>query len=786
MNFKNEKTFKEMVSKYGLNLFIGAGFSILSKNKNDENLKTSIEITEDIISYFNLAKFRGHRLSKIISHLNKTKLGEFTHFLKEKYTIDNSYPKEYNSITNLPLKNIFTTNIDNLIECIFNSLPNGKYVEDAEILGRTESPAICFFKFHGSITYPYDKKLVFSTEDIATTILKDPGLLYTIGQKIVSIPTLFWGTSLSDTDVIQILEPTTLKNRNPMPKWIVVHPDKKHDIDAEEFESSGFNIIRADTQSLLDYMNKNYSYELFHFNTPKSETKTNLSSIFPQNEYISILSKKHPVQPLADFFNGNEPGWDNIMKGNIQKLSYYSNLIEEINSKNNILIYGSPGSGKTTLLKQLFLSKEIQGTKLYFPYLTENESKTILKYLNNNALVFIDNLSNNLSGYNILSKNKNIQLICADRDVSFEQVRNHLTIEPEKYFDISDLEDVDIQNIYNSLQKPKINFLKEKVSLFEIVFSVWANSNITTKIQELIEQLSKEKDLLELYTLLTYMRYTNIYASMDSLLSYYADDETIDYKRIYDLIQKMSSLVDNNNFNFSDDPQDYFSLRSHIFSEQSIPKIPSETLKKVLTTFHIKVHRSRISRYDIFRRKAFDADLTYYAFPETNEGIDFYSKIIFKNKDNSQLPYVYHQYAIYLLRKKKKEEAWEAIDIAYTKSNGNIFTINNTHAMILFENNIARVQDENDPYHKTLENSFNTLKKCLELDNRKSYHISKYAEQALAYFEKFNNDFGKTLLVDSYKYIKEIIASKKFIPRQNLKKLLDLRQKLHEYPFIQK
>ena len=51
-------------------------------------------------------------------------------------------------------------------------------------------------------------------------------------------------------------------------------------------------------------------------------------------------------------------------------------------------------------------------------------------------------------------------------------------------------------------------------------------------------------------------------------------------------------------------------------------------------------------------------------------------------------PYVKQQYALFLQRKKKLDLAWEQIDQAYTDCKKKIFSIANTHAIIMFEKNM--------------------------------------------------------------------------------------------------
>ena len=54
--FDNEALFKDFVSKYGLNLFLGAGFSTYAYNDQQETLPLGGEIATRLCSLFNLDK----------------------------------------------------------------------------------------------------------------------------------------------------------------------------------------------------------------------------------------------------------------------------------------------------------------------------------------------------------------------------------------------------------------------------------------------------------------------------------------------------------------------------------------------------------------------------------------------------------------------------------------------------------------------------------------------------------------------------------------------------------
>ena len=54
--FENDKLFENVVTSYGLNLFLGAGFSVYSYNEEGESLPLGNKIKEKICETFSIEK----------------------------------------------------------------------------------------------------------------------------------------------------------------------------------------------------------------------------------------------------------------------------------------------------------------------------------------------------------------------------------------------------------------------------------------------------------------------------------------------------------------------------------------------------------------------------------------------------------------------------------------------------------------------------------------------------------------------------------------------------------
>ena len=98
MRFEKEALFKELVARYGMNLYLGAGFSVYAYNEDEESLPLGDEINKSLIELFSLDKSRKTNLSKTCQKIKKDNEAMLERILKEKYTVK-SFDREYLTIT---------------------------------------------------------------------------------------------------------------------------------------------------------------------------------------------------------------------------------------------------------------------------------------------------------------------------------------------------------------------------------------------------------------------------------------------------------------------------------------------------------------------------------------------------------------------------------------------------------------------------------------------------------------------------------------------------------------
>lgn len=790
MRFDNEALFVSLVSNYGMNLYLGAGFSVYADNEAGEKLPLGNEINKHLIDVFGLKTNREYTLSKSCQKIKKDNKDALERLLKETYRVK-SFDKMYTGLCRLPIKNIITLNIDNLVERIYEDESSTKIIADNNITGPLEkNNVVNLYKLHGSVTYPMGSDMSFTDKELTDLFVREPGLFNTVSLKLSSAPTLFLGTSFGDNDSLELICHSEIYSKSATPKWIVVYPLDNVEDTIEDLEDLGFNIVVADTKELMEYL---CSLSFAASTKVKKYVYREYRENFPANFIGNELEHSSVRRPVMDFFSGAEPVISDILSSNVKRTSYFNQILQTIFSKRVTLITGIPGCGKSTLLMQLAFGKEIDGRKFWFNSIIKQEAEKLVKLVKDdkNVTVFLDNLYSNVDAFEVLKGSSNIKLVLAERALNYEYVKRFLSISSDAIVDVSNLAASDIQNICLSMNKSSSDAIalmekNENISLLEIVFFASTNAQIKERISGYIKDLAEFKDeklkidLLELYTLVNYTSSCGIPATMD-MLYFYFGDLIENYEDIIYALKKMNKIiVETTDEELKiDESQDYLIMRSKLFAEKSIFLIPPEIFAHVLEKFLDKVSPHAIYRYDIFKRKAYDADFTRRAFSKTR-GIQFYEKLLLQNSN----PYVRHQYSIFLQRKGDINLAWEQIDRAHTECQKKIFSIANTHAIIMFEKNMAveaKNEKELDIQKNTIGRSFSTLEYCLSQDIRVSYHALTYARNAIRYYEKFGKDeFSESYIDSATVQLNSIIDSKEYIYRPVLREMKTLLSELRE------
>lgn len=731
----------------GINIFAGAGFSVLAKDKHKRNLPTGAGLVKELQEKF---KYTTADLVRLSTILEKTRKDEFYRFLHERFTVEEFAPV-YQVLNRIKIRNIYTTNIDDLFPKIFKQNKN-KYLHDQQRSGVDNSPnAINYLPLHGNVDAP-DSKYIFSSTNLANIYNNANRIWNYLSQAIETYPTLFIGYSLSDPSTIQALTSQNTFSNAHKDKWIVIRESEKSE--AEYYQALGFNILVSDTKEVLEWMDTTLSKAIE--DTTPMVNKT-IEELFPANLVPKDKYKLDIQRPINDFFQGQPPIWSDIVGNTLYKTSYFKRLQDSIydSSKQTILI-GAPATGKTTVAMQVAFSINFRGEKLIFDNLTETKVDYIVKIADNKKLLlFIENFTDNASAFMKLCEVSNFKVVGIDRGHNYGVV-SHL-FEGPRYdiINVTELSDMDIQGIFDSLPadlkgktiKRENNNKYQDDSIFEFVLRNINQPSIKQRYYDVLKDLDvRNPDLAEFLVLCAYAHSSRIPLSLEMACSYFSDD--YHYEGVLEMRNQLGDLVkDYSRELIDDDSMDYYYPRSYFIAESIIDGCPPKLLQRVMENVIIMIPPVQICHYDVFRKNAFDKNIVLKAFRNWKEGKQFYEDVYLYDYEN---PYILQQGALYLSAKSKYTDASEWIDRAMTKTNNKHFSIRNSHAIILFD---ANINSDNAMARSILEKSMLILEDCFNNDKRKVFHAVRYASQAISFYKKYGDEKSIAFLRKSKEWL---------------------------------
>ncbi len=732
MKIEEKNTFDNAL-KTGISLFLGSGFSVLAKDKQGNRFPCGNGLLEELREKFpKIAAFND--LSKVSTVLEKSMDKEkFKEYLTNRFIVD-EYDREYNELIKINIKNIFSTNIDDLIFKIWeNDTESKKYINNTLNLGENnDNFAINYFPVHGCVLNP-EKDYIFSNIKIASAYSAQDGSWESLKLTVSSSPILFWGWSFNDSDIIEAIYSSREKMVDDNTrKWIVLYNPQEYEI--EFYKSLNFSIIIADTQELLTYFG-NVQLK----NDVKTDDRVKIPTKYQVPSYI-----KEASYPVGNFFTGDIPRWSYIYSGQVIKTQHYKKIADLIHSGSDIIVTGIPASGKTTLMMQLASGIETENPKhlLYTPTMAEVDKycKIIGK---ERVMVFVDNCLNDYKALLKLMEKSNIQVIGFERDNKYESIAYRLFENNLKFelYDVSEIHEQDIARIIDSIPRGiylgKMVEIQDK-TIFEIIRKHTKVPVMEAKFASVLSELySYDEKATELFLMISYVHSCGVPVSYDMIYSYLEED---DYREVYKNIKNIGKLIIecyDQDFGFlgelNFDDQDYYRCRTRYLAELIIQNVPNYKLMRcMLNRFVERVPVFKICRYDIFKSIAFDADLITRYFIKYEEGIEFYKKCL-EIEDSA---FMYQQIALYASRKRKYSDAFRWIDKAKNCEKRNIFSIRNTHAIILFNANIGK-ENTDGSVIATLHQSLGILKECYENDLRKGFHARVFGELILKLYEVY-------------------------------------------------
>ena len=741
-----EATFQRALED-GINIFVGAGFSVLAKNALGQDLPVGDRLRQLLLAEFNLAALSNLDLPQLCTVIESSGRAELREFLTKQFMVS-TWDERYRALDRFKIRNIFSTNIDNLIYRIFET-GTAHYINDVARNGpvHNDRSAIDYTPLHGTVTDP-QSQLVFSANGIASAFPQDPDRWHLLTGQLQRTPTLFWGYRLADAGVLQALHPATTKQRDLKDRWIQL---RQHDAAAEQyFRALGFKIIVSETDALLDYLQS----LTLHSRRPAGRSTAEL---FP--EYVVPSIGSGPVRPLMDFYQGDVPTWHDIFEGRLHKTGHVATIIDRINAHKNMVAIGLPACGKTTTMMQVAAEVSFPGHKLLCNNITLDKAAHVTAMLKSEpAVIFIDDIGDSPDAAAHFLSQRNVTLVGFEREYNFDIVSHKLDRAHFELLNITSISPKDIQEIFvripQELRHSRLRHPETEPgvlpSIFEVIETNIKSPTLKQRFRNVLNDLAERPPLRDLLVMIAYVHACRTPVSFDMAYAFLRG-EVSTYEDVYEHLKNLGTLISEYAGELIDGEQDHFVPRSTVVSEAIISQTPGPVFGECLRRFHTDISPLRICRYDVFRRRAFDADYFTRAFPSWQEGRAFYDDLY--ERDAS--PYLRQQGALYLAKKKRFVEAFSWIDEAIIKSANRIPSIRHSHAIILFNANIDLAGNDDPKVKETLDRSMQILAECYRYDKRKNYHAITFADQAIRYWEAYSDGRAKEYLTTAVTWLKE-------------------------------
>ena len=608
---------------------------------------------------------------------------------------------------------------------------------------------------HGSVaTLPH--KYIFDVASLSTIFNNAPRIWGLLAHALEQYPTVFIGYGFNDNSVLQTLlsQQTFANARKDI--WVVLREEDQQY--SEYYKSLGFHIIKSDVKEFLLYLGSLNGYGV-DLNFDKDKYELLHPYMVPHN-----LHEVKIQRPINDFYEGSSPSWCDILSAQICKTHHFSKIMDSIYEKGkNTIIIGAPVTGKSTLLMQVAKNCDGIGLKLYFESITQQRADYIVKLIGKDlAVVFIDNLYDSIDAIQVFEKHSNIKLVCSERSHYFSIISNLIDEKKYNVYNATSLTDADLQNIFKSVPDSirKQSLCKEpsdsvygKDTLYEFVSKNVTFKNVKERYSTALKELEQQdEELTEFLVLCAYMHSCHVPLSFEVAYDYF---NTFNADSIFSMREDAADII--KDFIPKTDEYSkmkYYYPRSRYIAEVIVESCSSTLLARVLNGILDKVPYIHICDYRTFHKYAFDKNIAIRAFLNWEDGMNFFENAFLFDNHN---PYVLQQGALYLTQKQKYDEAFVWIDRAISMTNDKYFSIRNSHAIILFNANIEKTDGN---IREQLDRSMLILEKCMRADSRKKFHACVYANQAMRYFNKFNDEVAQRYLLTAQNWLEDIVRKK--------------------------
>lgn len=545
LNFKNdyEVLNKEFINFYKLDMvvpIIGSGFTLNEKSIKGYRVSSGQEMKQYMIQKIfefdnrypqdELVKEEFSTVSSIYDEC--VSIDERKKYISNTFT-DIVLNTEKKDFINLPLKTIYTLNIDDAIENNNDNIEvvvsNKDYLDENTLNNFRKEGKTVLFKIHGDSKsfLKHNDQLILSKEEYVASIVKNTNILNQLSTDIISNCAVFIGCSLGDEiDLVYSASSDEYGNNQLKHTYYVTEKDltmiqktklKKYSIDT---------IIKID--SVNDYTELYSFFSTAYHQAMKEKQQDSLRNLSPSLKIME--SSQSTIEQDFDFLVNSNKCFSFIeSKNEIQIPSYFitRKIFENKDSLGKFLandiniLYGHRFSGKSYCMIDLY-RKLTTENRIFFPPTIQPDEEKLIKFIESqeNTIIFVDSnsiedeLLNFISNNQFYLKSKKIKLVftltSADKENLYvlkkiEDITQDKNLAIGNYYIDNRFSKSETEMINRKLSSSLVgNFLyteQKKVTILDNIFSLLSDQNLTIPYNLDITNRKVDGELLNVNTI---------------------------------------------------------------------------------------------------------------------------------------------------------------------------------------------------------------------------------------------------------------------------------------------
>lgn len=355
----NEKELKSILVESTPILFLGAGFSIDSKNdmgklpKGDGLRKDIFDIfIDDSFNESEKKEIREYNLQELCQHIyvSMQKKDELQKYIVSRFK--DSKPAGFHLLLNrYPWKKIYTVNVDDLVENIYKINGVELIVQNKKDEKKCIADATELFKLHGCVN-ELEEGLVFSQSEYTNLISKRNFKLDSLTTDMLKQNIIFVGASMDESDIdfyISKYEDAGFQLRKGKLIFIDPFPNLKL---KTRIKAMGGILLEWTTEQFLKFVSK------LNYNPTELEASKKALNYAGFYLYRDILAMNNREVYESKLYEGYACKWDDVIDDwvfeteSIKELEYLcKSIITEPGKSYCISIFGNRFTGKDCALK---------------------------------------------------------------------------------------------------------------------------------------------------------------------------------------------------------------------------------------------------------------------------------------------------------------------------------------------------------------------------------------------------------------------------------------------------